>query len=313
MQFWPRCKAKRIHTRVRSWPKSKEQRVLGFAGYKAGMTHIMYTDTKKNSPTVGLEVTVPVTIIECPPIKPISIHFYSSDAYGLKLSYSTPLKDFDKSLKRKLSLPKKEVKEKEVKLDNIKEVRVLVQTLPKLTGIGKKKPEVFELSLPSENVEEAHNFAKSIIGKEIKVSEIFKAGEYIDVHGVTKGFGFTGPIKRFGISLKSHKSEKKRRSAGNLGAWTPSKVSPTVPQHGQHGFHTRTAYNNLIFAVEQDVKKINQKGGIKRYGEIKNEYLLIKGSVPGPRKRLIKLIPTIRDKKAEQLMNIEYISTSSKQ
>jgi len=113
--------------------------------------------------------------------------------------------------------------------------------------------------------------------------------------------------------LKSHKSEKKRRSPGNLGAFTPRKVSWKVPQHGQHGFHKRTEYNKLLLSIGQDPEAVNQKGGFKGYGLVKNKYILIKGSVGGPSKRLIIFTESIRGKKSEQPLDIKYISTESKQ
>jgi len=76
MQFWPRKRAKKETPRVRSWAKSDEPSILGFAGYKAGMTHILFTDNRPNSKTKGEEVSFPVTVIECPPIKIASIRLY---------------------------------------------------------------------------------------------------------------------------------------------------------------------------------------------------------------------------------------------
>ncbi|MBW2999343.1 50S ribosomal protein L3, partial [Candidatus Woesearchaeota archaeon] len=69
MQYWPRKRAKRAYARVRSWAAGKEPKLLGFAGYKAGMSHISFTDPRKSSTTKGMEITWPVTIIECPPVK----------------------------------------------------------------------------------------------------------------------------------------------------------------------------------------------------------------------------------------------------
>jgi len=52
MQFWPRVKAKRAYARIRRWNDSTKG-VLGFAGYKVGMTHLMITDNKATSKTKG--------------------------------------------------------------------------------------------------------------------------------------------------------------------------------------------------------------------------------------------------------------------
>ena len=47
MQFWPRKRARRMYPRVRSWADCKDAKPLGFAGYKVGMTHVIYVDNKK--------------------------------------------------------------------------------------------------------------------------------------------------------------------------------------------------------------------------------------------------------------------------
>ena len=117
----------------------------------------------------------------------------------------------------------------------------------------------------------------------------------------------------FGISLKSHKSEKKRRAPGNLGAFTPRKTDWRVPQHGQHGYHKRTEYNKEIYHIGDNYDEINQKGAIKGYGNIKNDFILIKGSLQGSSKRLVILSKNIRNKQDKSAPDIEYISQSSKQ
>ena len=104
----------------------------------------------------------------------------------------------------------------------------------------------------------------------------------------------TGATKRFGLKLTNHKSEKKRRHAGNVGAWTPSRVLTTQPLAGQHGFHKRCEWNKWILKVSDKVEEINRIGGFTSYGEVKNEYFLVKGSLQGARKRLITLVRSIR-------------------
>ncbi len=303
LQFWPRVRAKRIYSSIKSWFNSSESKPLAFAGYKVGMTHIQTTRPGKK----GTEIitNVPVTIIECPPLKPLSLRFYKNTPYGSQVITQIFSKNLDKELARKITLPKKT---KEEIPENYDFFKLVVYTQPKLTGIGKKKPEIFEIPIGGDL-----EYAKSLLEKEIDVEEVFKAGQFLDSHAITKGKGFQGPIKRFGIGLKSHKSEKKRRSAGNLGAFTPRKVSWKVPQHGQMGFFKRTEYNKLLMLIGQDPEKINQKGGFKHYGLIKNKYILVKGSIQGPTKRLVILTEAIRGKKPKQLEEIKYISTESKQ
>jgi large subunit ribosomal protein L3 len=82
MQFWPRKLAERPYNRVRSWPQRKEPGLLGFSGYKAGMTHAIITDNRKASTTKGQQLAIPVTVVECPPIKIASVRFYKNSING---------------------------------------------------------------------------------------------------------------------------------------------------------------------------------------------------------------------------------------
>jgi hypothetical protein len=67
--YSPRVRARSETPRVRAWPLIKEPKLLGFAGYKAGMTHLIMRDDAPNSLTTGMEVSVPVTIMEAPAMK----------------------------------------------------------------------------------------------------------------------------------------------------------------------------------------------------------------------------------------------------
>jgi large subunit ribosomal protein L3 len=81
MQFWPRVKAKKPLARIRSWSTNAKEPVLGFIGYKAGMTHIIGVDSRKNAITKGDEISEAVTIVECPPMKIAGIRVYRT-VYG---------------------------------------------------------------------------------------------------------------------------------------------------------------------------------------------------------------------------------------
>ena len=309
MQFWPRKRARRSYPRIRSWPESKENKPLGFAGYKVGMTHLMITDNFANSPTKGKTVSMPVTIIECPPVKVAGILFYKKSDNGLSLS-SCVLGDLDKELGKKVILPK----EKKAKIpENFDEVRLLVYTQPKLTRIGKKKPEIFELALGGKK-EEQLQFGQDKLSKEIAINEVFLEGQQIDIHSITKGKGFQGPVKRFGVSIRQHKSEKTKRGPGNVGGWSCND-SWRVAHAGQMGYHTRTEYNKWVVKIGDKVEEVNIKGGFVRYGEIKSQYLLVKGSVGGNKKRLIRMKLAKRPKKQipTTAPTIEKISIRSQQ
>jgi len=312
LQFWPRNRAKRIYPKVRTWPNVDQLKLLGFMGYKAGMTHIMLIDQDKNSITKNQPIFCPVTVIECPPLKVLSVKFYQKSHDGLKLISEVLSDNLDKELERKISL-KKNKKAKEPNIDEVNEVRILAYTQPKVTGIGKKKPELLEVGIGGKSIKEKVDYAKSLLNKEIKISEIFKEGQEIDVHAVTKGKGFQGTVKRYGVKIRQHKSEKTKRGIGSLGPWIPKRVPFQAPQPGKMGYHTRTEYNKLFLKMGSNPKEINPKGGFIQYGLIKNDYILLKGSVPGPAKRPIKLTEPIRSKETvAQPPQISYISLESK-
>ena len=293
LQYWPRKRAKRAYARIRSWPVSSDPKPLGFAGYKVGMTHIVFTDNRPNSMTKGQDISMPVTIIECPALKIASINFYKKTSSGLKLSSSITVAKLDKELARKIILPKT-IKKKieDFKPEEFDDIRILVYTQPKLTTIGKKKPELFELALGGK-IEEKYNWAKENLSKEINIADIFTEGQHIDLHAITKGNGLAGPMKRFGISRTSHKSEKGVRTPANLGAWTGARQW-RVAKAGQLGYQQRLELNKWLMKISTSPEEIKNKSGFKRYGIVKNPFVLIKGSVPGASKRLILFTNQIR-------------------
>jgi large subunit ribosomal protein L3 len=317
MQFWPRKKAKRAYPRVRSWNamESKEASPLGFCGYKVGMTHVVAIDNRAKSPSKGQEIALPCTVIECPPIKIASARFFSKTPYGLKVEKEIDFKT-DKELKRKKVTGKtNEADLEKIDPEAYAEIRITAYTQPKLTGIGKKKPEIFELGFGGKNadilayIKENHN-------KEIKVSDVLKQGQLIDTLAVTTGKGFQGPVKRFGVSIRSHKSEKTIRGPGSLGGWKGhAHFMYRNAQAGQTGYQTRLDYNKWILKISEKTDEVNPKGGFVRYGNVKNEYVLIKGSVPGASKRLIRLNFAQRGNKnmPKEAPSIVYTSLESKQ
>jgi len=320
LAFSPRKRAKDIIPRIRSWPDYEgEPKLLGFAGYTAGMTHVIMIDDRKNSPAYGEEIVVPVTVIECPPLKVAGIRVYRETVYGLQIAGEVWTTELDEYLGRRLNLPKKintDV-EKLKEIEDIAEVRVITYTQPyKITGVPKKVPDVMEQKVGGSDINAVLDYAISKLGKEVRISEVFSEGAFIDVIAITKGKGFQGPVKRWGVITldAKHARSSKHRRVGTLGPWTPHRVRWTVPQAGQMGFHQRTEYNKRIIKIGENGEEITPKGGFVHYGVIRSEYVLVSGSVPGPVKRLIRMRGAIRPPKAVyEGINIVYISRSSKQ
>lgn len=298
MGYAPRKRAKRIYPRISTTPKTDIAKPLGFAGYKVGMTQATIIDDTNESPTQNQEIVVPVTILETPPIKVAGIRAYIGTPYGPKALNEVWTDKLDTELTKKLQSTKKKHDFSTLeKLEDVSKYTLIVYTTPKLAGIHKKKPELFELDIGGNN-EDALKYAKEKLGKDITIKEVFKNGEHTDTIGITKGYGFQGSVKRFGVKLLAKKSQKVIRKAGNLGPFHPHKTSGRVPQMGQMGFHKRTQYNQRILKISEDAQDIN-KDGWKNYGLIKGNYILIKGSVQGPTKRMIRLRTAIRSKTTE--------------
>lgn len=307
LAFLPRKRAAITKGRVRRWLNTSDSLIfLGYAGFKAGMTHITYIEDQKNSPYFGKELMKPVTVIEVPPLILIGIRVYNEDEYGKYIVgdiFSTELNDY---LRRKISLPNFEnydfesIKEKLIKaLNNTSQIRGIFQTQPHLTSLPRKKPDIIEIQVNSvgDSVEE-FNFALNLLGNEIRVRDILIEGELVDILAVTKGKGFQGPVKRFGIRLLTRKNNKVQRAVACIGPWHPARVLYTVPRPGQLGFHQRTEYHKRIMVIGENEEEINPKGGFVKYGKVKGDYLLVLGSIPGPKNRLVRIRKTIRPIKA---------------
>jgi large subunit ribosomal protein L3 len=318
MQFWHRVRSRRIYQKVRTWSTTTEPSFLAFAGYKVGMTHLIARENNPNSLSKGEDIFYPATIIECPALKISSLKFYKKTIDGLAVATEILLKS-DKELSRKIVLPKKfdeaKLAELEKNLSEFVDVRAIVYTQPKLTGIGKKKPELFEMGIGGKSVKEKLDYVKQFIGKEIKLTDVIKPGMQLDIKGISRGKGFQGTVKRYGVAIRQAKSEKTKRGIGTLGPWHPNHVLYTVPQAGKMGFHARTEHNKQVLKVSDKPEEINNKAGFRHYGILRNPYILVKGNVVGPAKRIIRFTPAIRPSKQipKEAPMISYISQESKQ
>lgn len=303
MAFWPRKRAKTQNASV-YWPQSEEKRILGVAGYKVGMTHISYIDPTE-SPTKGQEIVSAATVIEVPPVTVYGIRYYDK-----KNSIGDVLTDNETILK-KAGVIKKKAK-KEIKAEDAVDVRLLVYAQPSKTGMGKKRIEKMELGCGGKDKNEKIEFANSLLGKEAKISEVFKPGEYVDITSVTKGKGLQGAVKRYGISIQRRKATGKRRHVGTLGAFKPAYVQYTVPQAGQMGYHKRTELNKMVLKIGSNPDEINPKSGFENYGFVKNDYIVVKGSIPGPVKRLVKVRTAARMQGVQTEPQVVFVSAESR-
>nr|AJS11719.1 50S ribosomal protein L3P [uncultured archaeon] len=283
MAFWHRGRAKRLTPRVKSWGKGAG--VQGFPAYKAGMTHALVVQDDA-SPFKGQEVIWPVTILETPNAFVYGVTAWEKTPYGLKAIAEVDAKTHPKQLTRVLTPTKKEKTFEELKKfeGRIAELRLLCFTQPWKIGL-KKNPDVFELSIGG-SVADKLVLAEKFLGKELGVKDVFQGGETVDTIAITKGKGWQGVVKRYGVSLNIRKASKSRRHGGSIGPERQAKVMYTIPRAGQMGFQKRTERNKRVVTVSDDSKVLPV---FDNYGIVKGPFIAIRGSVQGPVKRFVLL------------------------
>jgi large subunit ribosomal protein L3 len=287
-------------------------------GYKAGMTHVFIVDDHPKSRNFGKEVIRPVTVLDTPPILVCAIRAYTRTAYGLQVLTEAWMKDPPEDLSRVFTLPEnfnhdKKLQKIEENLDKIAELYIIAITQPKIASISKKKPDIMEIKVDGGPKKEQIEYIKARVGRLVPASDVLKEGKYVDIIAVTKGKGFQGPVKRWGIKILPRKSRKTKRGVACIGPWKPSRVMYSVPRAGQMGYHQRVEHNKRILKMGNNGKEVSVKGGFLRYGLIKGPYILVEGSVPGPAKRLIRIrYPARPPKKVpDEPPNITYVSLES--
>lgn len=118
------------------------------------------------------------------------------------------------------------------------------------------------------------------VGQEIKVDELFKPGDRIDVSGTTKGRGYAGVIKRHGFSgfPGSHGTHEYFRHGGSIGNRSyPGRVFKGKRMAGQYGNERVTTMNLEVVAIRPD-----------------EHLLLVRGCIPGARNGLIVIHPAVK-------------------
>jgi large subunit ribosomal protein L3e len=351
--FLPRKRTKHHRGRIRRFPKDdpkKEVHLTAFIGYKAGMTHILREVEKQGSRLHKKEVVEAVTIVDCPKSVIVGIVGYIETPRGLKKIATVFAEHLDESCIRRFykhyrGKDKFRAFKKYQKADNWKNmmqkkipflkkraavIRVLVHPKMRDLNLGIFKAPLIEVQVNGGNVEQKVQWAVDHLEKEVRVSDVFKQGDYIDVIGVTKGRGFMGVTERFGVRKLPRKTHKGLRKVGCIGSWHPERVRWTVARAGQLGHHHRTDMNKRIYRIGQSArenkdnamteadltqKSITPLGGFPHYGVVNNDYVMLKGCCVGKRKRnliLRKAIFAPASHKAYGPVNLKFIDTSSK-
>jgi large subunit ribosomal protein L3 len=300
--FRPRARAKSLEARIRTWPAiaAEKSALLGFAGFKVGGIHVLTIDDREKTPNFGKQLLNPATVIVTPPVKVIGIRGYKKGIYGDRAIFDVYAKDLPKELSRKFKANYSEdsFSKAEASLSNVSRVMAIVAVPPRSVGISQKTPFVFEIAVSGNVPKAQYDYVKGVLGREIKVGDILQLGQNVDVSGITRGKGVEGPVTRFGVKRKQHKSRKSVRAVGTLGPISPAVVMYTVARQGQRGFHQRTEYNKRVLIMSDTEKdgqnSINPAGGFKHFGLVRGEYVVVRGSIPGVPKRLVKIRQPIR-------------------
>jgi large subunit ribosomal protein L3 len=298
LAFAPRARHQVLVPRVRTWTIRGSERpgLAGFPAFKAGMIQVITVDDRERTPNYGKPTFNAATVLSTPPLT-----IYGVRAYGRANGREHVIDDFfandldQKARDRIASKSKSKAKTSrleslDAKLDSVAEFSVLAGIIPSDAGLSNGVPQVQEIRVTGGDTKSRFEFLKSILGKKVKSNDFFKTGSYVDAIGITKGKGFEGPVTRFGVKRKQHKSRKSVRAVGVISPWHPATVMYTVPRAGQMGFHQRLSMNNRVLAMgNAQQNPITPSGGFLHFGDIKGDYVVLKGSIPGPIKRLVDL------------------------
>jgi len=355
LAFLPKKRSRRHRAKVKAFPQddnSQECHMTAFIAYKAGMTHVLRELTRPQSKAHKKEIVEAVTILECPPMVAVGFVGYQKTLRGLKAVGTVWASNLHEEFRRRYyknwagskkkaftsKSKRDEVSNKSVTeriVQNADVVRLVCHTrmMQDMTQFRQKKAHVMEIQINGGSVEEKVRFCEGKLEKNIKVGEVFATDDMIDTIGVTKGRGTEGVITRWGITRLPRKTHRGLRKVACIGAWHPARVSYTVARVGQNGYHHRTETNKKIYlvakgekfcgdgefnaktSIDLSDKHITPMGGFVRYGEVKEDFIMLKGSCPGCVKRPITLrkplvVPT--NSVARENVTLKWIDTSSK-
>ncbi|ELA41681.1 uncharacterized protein VICG_01314 [Vittaforma corneae ATCC 50505] len=343
LQFRPKRRASSIRPSIKAFPRDDSTQpchLTAFLSYKAGMTHVIRSkEVKSKTKSQTKELLEAVTILETPPMVIHGVVGYQRTIGGLKRTKVVLAEHMSEGVIRRMFTKRfvpgmkytdlrKTVGFSQDDIEELKKTSDVIRVLAhsqvyKIRPIHQKKAHIAEIQVNGGSISEKVDFAIERLEREIPISEVFSENELIDTIGVTKGKGFQGVIKRWGVRILPRKTNKGIRKVACIGAWHPSRVMYSVARAGQLGFHRRTQMNLAVYAIgngndpvvtdfDLTVKTINPLGGFVNYGSVKNDYIMVKGPVTGPRKRVVTLRKSLLPKKTTEDIVIKFIDTSSK-
>lgn len=313
------------------------------------MTHIVRGVDRPGALMHKREVVDAVSIVETPPMVAVGVVGYVETPRGLRTLTTVFAEHLSEEFKRRCyknwyaskrkaytRYTKKYAdgaKDIEHELERIAKfcsvVRVIAHTQVKKLNLRIKKAHIMEIQVNGgADVKAKVDFAKSLFEKEITVDSVFAKDENLDVIGVTQGKGYTGVTTRWGVTRLPRKTHRGLRKVACIGSWHPARVSTTVPRAGQQGYFHRTEMNKKVYRIgksedkascqtEADLteKGITPMGGFVHYGEITNDWVMLKGSIVGVTKRPLVLRKSMMNhstRKHLENIDLKFIDTSSK-
>ena len=264
-----------MYPRVRTWPEISAEKptLLAYPGYKAGTVHVITVDDRAKTPNFGKPLFNLSSVVSFPEAMVTGLRLYAHEN-GQDLAISDLKAQGDGS--------------KELPMERTRRVVAMLSSVPAEAGLSQKKPIEMEIGVGGGDVKAQVDYVKGLLGKKVKFADVFRAGMKVDVLGITKGKGYEGPVTRMGVKRKQHKSRKSVRAVGVIGPWHPAAVMYTVARAGQMGFHQRTETGKRIL-LTGNVKDnpITPAGGFLHFGEVRGDYAVVAGSVPGPASRFV--------------------------
>ncbi|XP_010153231.1 PREDICTED: 60S ribosomal protein L3-like, partial [Eurypyga helias] len=326
--FLPHKRSRRHRGKVKTWPKddpSKPVHLTAFLGYKAGMTHTVREVHRPGLKVSKREEVEAVTIIETPPMVVVGVVGYIETPKGLR-NFKTVFaehisdecrrrfyKNWHKSKKKAFTKYCKKWQDEDGK-----------KQLEKDFAAMKKYCKVIRVIM--------HTQLKLL---PLRVHSVFSQNEMIDVIGVTKGHGMKGVTSRWHTKKLPRKTHKGLRKVACIGAWHPARVGYSIARAGQKGYHHRTELNKKIYRIGRGIhvedgkvvknnasthydvteKTITPLGGFPHYGEVNNDFLMLKGCVMGTKKRVLTLRKSLlvhTSRRAQEAIELKFIDTTSK-
>jgi len=314
------------------------------------MTHVVRGVDRPGALMHKREVVDAVTVLEAPPMVVVGVVGYVETPRGLRTLTTVFAEHLSEEFKRRCYKNWYKSKRKaytkyaskyqtdggkdiQTELDRISNfasvVRVIAHTQVKKLNLRLKKAHIMEIQINGgANAGAKVDFAKSLFEKEITVDAVFAKDENLDVMGVTKGKGYEGVTTRWGVTRLPRKTHRGLRKVACIGSWHPARVSTTVARAGQNGYFHRTELNKKVYRIgkkgdgascqtDTDLteKSITPMGGFPHYGEINEDWIMLKGATVGVKKRpliLRKSMMAHSSRKHLENIDIRFIDTSSK-